>query len=132
VEAGKRDLVVKAIAEAERLTVGEIRVHLSRRWLERDPVARAERIFHAFKMERSPLRNSVLLYVNLKARKLAIIGDEGIHHMAGQPYWEKLVRELQEDLRETFPENAIASAVRRIGTEMARHFPVRKRPSSDG
>lgn len=115
--------IVEAIAKAETHTTGEIRVHLSKRWFEPDALRRAEKVFHRLGMGRTTLRNAVLLYVNLRRRKFAIFGDEGIHQSVGQRYWEQIARELSQDLRGTHHENAIAMAVTKIGDALAENFP---------
>lgn len=130
VEAGKtgskKDYspIVLAIMEAEKGTTGEIRVHLSKRWFEKDPYAHACKLFMQYGMTRTANRNAVLLYVNLRKRKFTIIGDEGIHRVVGQQYWEELARCLANDLRSTCSENAIALAVRTIGATLHRFFPA--------
>jgi uncharacterized membrane protein len=126
VPIGNKDLIVEAIARAERGTTGEIRVHLSRRLLEKDAMRRARRLFTRFEMHQTEDRNAVLLYVNLRRHKLAVVGDEGIHHRVGDEFWKKLVHELRSDLKGTHPENAIAMAVHRIGEELAKHFPLER------
>lgn len=115
--------IVQAIALAEAGTTGEIRVHLSRRFFEKDAYARAQRLFKRFGMSRTAQRNAVLLYVNLRRRKFAIIGDEGIHKNVGQEFWEKLARDLATHLRSTHPERAIALGVEEIGRVLKRFFP---------
>ncbi|MFL5813484.1 MAG: TPM domain-containing protein [Bdellovibrionia bacterium] len=116
--------IVEAIADAETHTTGEIRVHVSKRWFERDPYRRAQKVFDRLGMGRTTLKNAVLLYVNLRRRKFAIYGDEGIHQSVGQRYWERIARELSQDLRGTHHENAIAMAVAKIGKALAENFPV--------
>jgi len=116
--------IVDAIQRAEENTTGEIRVHLSKKWIERDPFRRATRLFRQFGMFRTTHRNAVLLYVNLKRKKFAIIGDEGIHKVVGQRYWEELAIELKRALISTHPENAIAITVTHIGGILQKHFPL--------
>lgn len=116
--------IVEAIRIAEQGTTGEIRVHLSKRWIEKDAYARAERIFHEYGMTRTTHRNAVLLYVNLRRHKFAIIGDESIHERVGSRYWQRIARRLSEDLRSTHPERAIAMAVQEIGEALKKHFPA--------
>ena len=120
----KHSPIVKAIAEAERSTTGEIRVHLTRRLLDKHPFGRAMKLFSQFGMTRTTHRNAVLLYVNMRLKKFAIIGDEGIHKKVGQKYWEDLAISLREDLQSTHSENAISIAVRTIGFTLAKYFPV--------
>jgi uncharacterized membrane protein len=116
--------IVNAILQAEKNTTGEIRVHLSKKWIERDPFRRATRLFRQFGMFRTTHRNAILLYVNLKRQKFAIIGDEGIHKVVGQRYWEQLAQDLKRALISTHPENAIAIAVGQIGVVLQKHFPL--------
>jgi uncharacterized membrane protein len=116
--------IVEAIARAETKTTGEIRVHISKRWFEPNPLVRAQKLFRRLGMERTSLRNAVLLYVNLRKRRFAIFGDEGIHQSVGQKYWESIAKELSQDLRGTHHENAIAAAVNKISIALAENFPL--------
>jgi uncharacterized membrane protein len=61
--------------------------------------------------------------VNLRRKKFAILGDQGIHDHVGQAYWDRISRELANDLRSTHHENAIAAAILRIGAALAKFFP---------
>ena len=116
--------ILIALTESERGSTGEIRVHLSRRWLERDAFARAAKLFREFGMVKTAKRNGVLIYVNLRRHKFAIVGDAGITEVVGNRYWEKLGRELAVDLRSTHHENAVAMTVRRVGDALRKHFPA--------
>jgi uncharacterized membrane protein len=116
--------IIGAIQKAEENSTGEIRVHLSKKFFEKDAFARATRLFKQFGMFRTAHRNAVLFYVNLKRKKFAIVGDEGIHQKVGQRYWEEIARELRKDLMETHPERAIANAVLKIGQVLEKHFPL--------
>jgi uncharacterized membrane protein len=122
--AEKFSPIVQAIAEAEKATTGEIRVHLSRRLWDPDPYGRARRLFAEYGMTRTAQRNGVLLYINLRKRRFALVGDEGVHQTVGQKYWEDLAQALHEDLMSTHIENAVAIAVRTIGATLQRFFPA--------
>jgi uncharacterized membrane protein len=116
--------IIEANKEAEKETTGEIRVHLSKRWFEKDTYIRAWRLFNQFNMSNTANRNAVLLYVNLRKKKFAVVGDSGIHQKVGQDFWEKLVITLRQDLRSTHPERAIGSAVESIGKALKKFFPI--------
>ncbi len=116
--------IVEAIARAETGTTGEIRVHLSKRWFEKDPLGRAMQLFEQFGMFRTTRRNAVILYVNLRKRRMAIFGDTGIHDKVGQAFWEKILAELAHDLRTTHHEKAVAEAIFKIGDVLKAHFPI--------
>ena len=116
--------IVLAIAEAEKHTTAEIRVHLTRRFFERDPFGRAQKLFADFGMRRTANRNGVLIYVNLRKHKFAIIGDTGIHEAVGQVYWDQLAVALANDLKKEKFENAIAVAVLTVGETLRKFFPL--------
>ena len=118
--------IVAAIAEAESGTTGEIRVHITKRWIEPDVFKRAQKVFKKLKMHETRQRNAILLYVNIKKRRYAIIGDQGIHQAVGDAYWKELSQGLAEDLRSTHFERAIAIAVKTLGETLRRYFPGQK------
>ncbi len=124
--------IVRAIAQAQKRTTGEIRVHISKSWFERDAFANAQRVFTLYGMGKTRYRNAVLLYINLHTRKFAILGDEAVHREVGQTYWEELAKGLREDLLSTHFENAIAIAVRIIGLTLERYFPSEAQLGSSG
>jgi uncharacterized membrane protein len=115
--------ILMALAKAEQGASGEIRVHLTRRWLERDAFKRAAAIFREFDMGSGEKRGSVLVYVNLRRRRFAIVADEELSAAAGQKLWDRLARELAIDLRSTHHENAVALTVARVGEAIRKHFP---------
>lgn len=121
-EPSSKDLIVDAIEQAERRCHCEIRVHISRRWSERDALDRASRIYSAVGLGRGPRNGAVLLYLNLRKRRLAVVACSALLEMARRGFWESLAAELCSDLKATHPENAIALAVGRIGDELAPHF----------
>lgn len=115
--------ILKAIQEAEAGTTGEIRVHLSKRLFEKDPFKRALEIFNSYEMFRTRDRNAVLIYVNLKKRQFAIVGDHGLCQVVDPSAWRSLSHELSDHLRSTHPERAIASTVMSIGAILKKFFP---------
>ena len=120
--------IVQAIALAEAGSTGEIRLQLSKRFIERNPVARATKLFRSLGMSRTAQHNAVLLYVNLRYRRFAIVEDQGISRALGQQYWTTLAKELAENLRTTHPERAIILAIESVGTQLQKHFPVHAAP----
>jgi uncharacterized membrane protein len=116
--------VVQAIRECEKRTTGEIRVHLSHRLLDKDPFARASSLFESFGMRKTRHRNAVLIYLNLKRRKFAVVCDEGLQQQIHPKFWDTLASNLKEDLLSTHFENALAMAVWSVGSALKKHFPV--------
>lgn len=118
------DPIVRAIAMAETGTTAEIRVHLSKRLRERDPYGYALELFDRFGMSRTRQRNAVLVYVNLRRKRFAVVGDQGADQALGQAYWRELASRIAEELRSTDPERAIAAVVQSLGEKLRAHFPA--------
>lgn len=125
------DAIVRAIGEVEARTSGEIRVHLERRVpRERDRrpgdvIRRAHDVFRHLGMHRTAERHGVLLYLTLEDRRLAIVGDEGIHRRVGDLYWARVLDLMVEKLRAGAPRDAILAAIHDIGRVLQAHFPPR-------
>jgi uncharacterized membrane protein len=117
--------VTEAIEEAERLTSAEIRVHLDHR-CPGDAMAQATAIFERLGMHQTAERHGVLIYIVVGDRKLAVIGDKGIHERVGDAYWQGLVAGVIAHLREERPRDGLVHAVREVGAVLRSHFPRRR------
>jgi uncharacterized membrane protein len=119
------DAVAASIAQAEAGTAAEIRVHLEHR-CPSEPMTRAVEVFERLGMHRTAERAGVLIYLSVDDRKLAVIGDAGIHARVGQEYWDRLVVRVLAHLREARPRDGLVDAVREIGAALAANFPRRR------
>ena len=125
------EAISRAIAEAEAGTSAEIRVHLDRRvphgrfWTRGHPLKRAQALFTRLGMHRTRERNGVLIYLAVEDRKLAIVGDQGIHAHVGDAYWEQLRDLMVADLRGRTPRDGVIKAVQDLGRVLQQHFPRR-------
>ena len=125
------DAIASAVRETERGTLAEIRVHLERRvahGLRRrttDPMERARQVFGALGMHRTSHRSGVLVYLAVEDRKLAIVGDDGIHARVGDEYWSGVRDRMIERLRAGALRAAVVGAVAEVGATLARFFPRR-------
>ncbi len=118
------EAVRHAISEAEAGTSAEIRVHLDHR-CPGEPMARAVAVFERLGMHRTAERHGVLIYVAVADRKLAVIGDRGIHERVGEGYWQRLATDVIAHFREERPRDGFLHAVRELGGALRRHFPRR-------
>lgn len=118
--------IVSAIKEAEKNTSGEIRVHIETKCPEQDPVARAIFIFDAIGMFDTAQRNGVLIYVSLKSKKFAIIGDSGINSVVTQDFWDGAKAILENCFRKGQIAEGIKQAVLHTGVILKEHFPYKK------
>jgi len=116
------EAVRRAIVDAEAGTSAEIRVHLDHA-CPGDPMARAAAVFARLGMHRTEARNGVLIYVAIQHRKLAVLGDQGIHERVGDAYWQRLVAEVLAHFREAHPRDGFLHAVGALGAALHQHFP---------
>jgi uncharacterized membrane protein len=126
------DAIAGAIRAAESRTSAEIRVHLERRVPRRlfrhrhDALARAQHVFRRLGMHRTAERHGVLIYVAVEERRLAVVGDEGIHARVGDAHWTEVRDLMIEILRENGPpRRALERAIEALGRALAEHFPRR-------
>jgi uncharacterized membrane protein len=122
--------MTEAVREAEAATSAEIRVHLERRvhrlpWQRPDALRRATRVFAHLGMHLTAERHGVLIYLAVEDRKLAIVGDEGIHRFVGDAYWESVRDLMIGRLREGRARDAVVTGIAEVGRVLARHFPRR-------
>lgn len=123
-EAQKR--VVDAIADAEKLTSGEIRVHVEPTCKSGDPYQRAVEVFNKLGMYATEARNGVLIYVAYKSRKLAIIGDDGINTKVDPGFWKQEKDLLAGYLRDGRPADGLSEVISLIGERLSEFFPYQK------
>lgn len=114
--------VAHAIADAERLTSGEIRVFVDAHRVP-DALAAAQRQFQRLAMDRTALRNGVLLYLAPASQAFAIVGDAGIHERCGQDFWNSIAAAMTTHLKNSQFTLAITAAVAAAGKALAEHFP---------
>jgi uncharacterized membrane protein len=124
--------ITQAIRTAEARTSAEIRVHLERRVPRRRPfgsapdvLARAQNVFRRLGMHRTVERHGVLVYIAVEERRLAVVGDEGIHGRVGDRHWNDVRDLMVEMLREHNPRRAIERAIDELGRVLAQHYPRR-------
>jgi uncharacterized membrane protein len=114
--------LLDAIAHAETLTSGELRIVV---WEHpcNDPMREAWRQFEALKMRATAERNGVLILLAPKARRFAVIGDEGIHQHCGAAFWTEIAAEMSTLFKAGRAIDGLVPAVGRIGELLSRHFP---------
>ncbi len=119
-------IIVKAIRHAEMQTSGEVRVFIEKRCSWVDAIDRAKEIFFNLKMDKTELRNAVLIYVAIKDRQLAVFGDTGIHQKVGTAYWEKQVLELLTSFNSNNYAEGISNCAIQIGNALKENFPFNR------
>jgi len=125
------DAITRAIKTAEARTSAEIRVHLERRVPRRlfrrfpNVLSRAQHVFRRLGMHKTAERHGVLVYLAVEERRLAVVGDEGIHGRVGDRHWNRVRDLMLEKLRENAPRQALERAIEELGQALAEHYPRR-------
>ena len=128
--AGDFTAMTEAVRRAEAATSAEIRVHLERRVhrlpLQRpDALRRARKVFAHLGMHLTAERHGVLIYLAVEDKKLAIVGDEGIHRHVGDAYWQAVRDLMVRHLSEGRALEAVLAGLAEVGRVLAQHFPRR-------
>jgi len=118
------EAIAHAVRVAEGRTSAEVRVHLDHR-CKGDALEKAVTVFERLGMHKTADRHGVLIYVAVTDRKLAVIGDQGIHERVGEDYWRRVVAAVTDHFRNERPRDGFLHAVGDVGGILARHFPRR-------
>lgn len=123
----ENEMVVHSIQDAEKQTSGEIRVFIESHCKYVDALVRAAEIFARLEMEKTELRNGVLLYLAVKDRQLAIFADKGIHEATGgDKYWKIAVKDIIDVFSKESLVAGITTSIQKIGAALKDHFPYDK------
>jgi uncharacterized membrane protein len=116
--------VIAAIRAAESRTSAELRVSVDRK-AEHPPKEAAARAFHRLGMHQTEHRNGVLILIQPKAKRFAVLGDRGIHAHAGQAFWDRLAGLLSEAFAKGQFTEGLEAALAEAGRQLAEHFPAK-------
>ena len=114
--------VVEAIQEAEKNTSGEIKVHIENH-CRGHVEERSLNIFNHLKMNETQLRNGVLIYLAIKDRKFAILGDEGINKVVGDGFWNDVKDLMLSYFKEGRFTEGLEMGIQRCGEKLKAFFP---------
>ena len=114
--------IVNAILEAEKNTLGEIRVHIEAS-AKIDHFSRAQQVFHFLKMDNTKDENGVLIYVAVSDKKFVIYGDRGIDKAVPKGFWESTKDVIAQHFKNGEFKKGIVEGVLNAGKELEEHFP---------
>jgi uncharacterized membrane protein len=113
--------VVDAIGAAERLSAGEICVHVEGRCPGNDPLKRATTLLTKLGVTRTRERNGVLIYVAVRDRRFSVVGDVGIN--ADDQFWNEAMQRLTVAFRKGAFGDGICGAIKSVGVQLSKKFP---------
>ncbi len=118
------DIITGTIRNAENNTSAEIRVCVAKH-CKGDPLEAASRKFHKLKMDKTGLRNGVLIYVAPADHKAAIYGDIGIVDETDEPFfWDEALDEMISCFKGNEIREGICRAITKVGELIKSHYPV--------
>lgn len=117
--------VVEAIRSAERQTSGEIRIHIES-VCSGTVLDRAAWLFKSLKMDKTDQRNGVLIYLSVKDRKFAIIGDSGINAVVPAGFWDDARDLMTGHFTKGELVEGFVSGIEKVGEKLKEFFPYQK------
>jgi len=120
----EQDLVTSAIADAEKMTSGEIRIAVEKH-CNGEAFDRATAYFTKLGMDKTSLHNGVLIYLAYDDHKFAIIGDRGINRVVPPDFWETTQVAMKAHFAGGNIVNGLIAGIRLAGEKLAIHFPHR-------
>jgi len=118
-------LIRHAVQHAEKDTSGEIRVCIEKTCNE-DVLDRAAKYFHKLDMDKTRLRNGVLIYLATVDRKFAIIGDTGINQLVPADFWDTTKHAMLEDFKYGKLVEGICTGLHIAGKQLKKYFPHKR------
>lgn len=112
----------RAVEDAENCTSGEIRVCVEKTCNE-EVLDRAARYFYKLEMDKTKLRNGVLIYVATVDRKFAIIGDAGINKVVPHDFWDETKQAMLAQFKYGKLLEGITTGVEMAGQQLKKFFP---------
>lgn len=120
--AAEQKKITQAIKEAEKLTSGEIRVHIEDTF-KGDIFDRAVYVFEKLNMHKTKDRNGVLIYLAVKSRQFVIIGDAGINSKVGQNFWDDVKELMLAHFKSEQFTVGLCQAIAKTGEKLMAFFP---------
>ena len=123
--ADQQATVVDAVRLAEKGTSGEIRIHIDGD-CPSTALERAEEVFGKLGMDRTKLRNGVLIYLACNTKVFAIIGDKGINDLVPDHFWEDVIVLMSSEFRAGRFTEGLSQGVLMVGEKLQTFFPYQK------
>lgn len=118
----EQEQITSAIADAEKLTSGEIRIAIDKLCPD-DAYERATNYFFKLHMDKTKQRNGVLIYLAHADHKFAIIGDKGIDRVVPRDFWETTQVAMQAHFASGNFALGIIAGIHLAGEKLAMFFP---------
>ena len=122
--------MIETIQVSEKNTSGEIRVHIEKS-TEKSPMDRALEVFYLLEMDKTELRNGILIYIAVESKKIAIIGDEGINNLVPKNFWDEELALLITYFKDSNFTKGLELVIIEIGKKLKQFFPYQKNDTNE-
>ncbi|QLB21291.1 hypothetical protein A6B43_07045 [Vespertiliibacter pulmonis] len=116
--------IEQAILHLEQQTSAELRVVVERKTKNLPAIERANQLFDELSMRETAQRNAVLIYLSLKPRLIAVVGDEGIHQKVGDDFWQTVYGVMKKYCQQKEFTLAILNGITQVEQQLAMYFPI--------
>lgn len=122
--------LISAIEAAEKNTSGEIRIHIESKCSD-NAMEKAQKMFNKLGMNKTELKNGILIYLAFESKTFAIIGDRGINEKVAVDFWD-LTKDgmLANFKQEKFLEGLIFG-VSEVGEKLKEFFPYQSNDKNE-
>ncbi len=117
--------IVEAIRMAEKETSGEIRVHIEKT-TSIDAFDRALEVFRLLEMDKTELKNGVLIYVAVKDKTFVICGDQGINKVVSNDFWDSTKEIMVSHFKKGDFKQGLIEGISKAGNELKLYFPYQQ------
>lgn len=121
--AKEEEQIRKAVEAAESNTSGEIRI-CAEEHCPANVLDRAVDYFSKLGMDKTALRNGVLIYIATKDHKFAIIGDAGINRVVPHDFWETTKEAMRTNFKNGKLVEGITTGITMAGEKLKAFFPL--------
>ncbi|NQY29122.1 MAG: TPM domain-containing protein [Flavobacteriaceae bacterium] len=122
--------IIHAIQQAEKMTSGEIRVHLEPS-INKDVHERALEVFHMLEMSKTNLHNGVLFYVAVESKAFVIYGDKGINKLVSGTFWESTKEIVITHFKKGDFKTGLVKGILETGIQLQQYFPCSTNDSNE-
>jgi uncharacterized membrane protein len=88
-----------------------------------DVLSDAKKTFESLKMHTTAQRNAVLIFLRLRTKEIAILGDIGIHQHVGNEFWNAVKEEVIQTIQQNNVTDGVVKGVEIIGKQLGIFFP---------
>jgi uncharacterized membrane protein len=129
--SSEQEQIKLAIEKAEFMTSGEIRVFVEATCPIESVLDRAAFQFNKLKMHKTEQRNGVLIYLAVDDRRIAIIGDSGIHSKLNTTFWDDTKDAMIEQFKQGKMTEGLCIGIALVGEQLKNLFPYQKNDQNE-